>query len=57
MNKFQKVAVKMAKSDVYKELFGGFSKNRNMYYNVLKKNKYPIETALGLKNWNKYFWY
>ena len=59
MNKFQKIAVQMAKDDLKKEnakkLGYKFRKNRNSYYVTLKNKKINIKIALESKNNNKDF--
>lgn len=53
MNKFQKVAVQMAKDDMKKGYKFTFNVIRNAYYAAFKESKMPIKKALGFKNWNK----
>lgn len=57
MNKFQKIAVQMAKDDLKKEnakeLGYNFRQSRNDYYGTLKNKKLNIKRALGFKNYNK----
>lgn len=53
MNKFQKIAIQMAKDDIKKGTGYKFRKLKNGYYEQLKKNKWPILKALGYKDWNK----
>lgn len=54
MNKFQKVAVQMVKDDMKKSNHRiNFRKERNEYYLIIKKHKYPIIGAIGFKNFNK----
>lgn len=53
MNKFQKIAVKMAKDDIKKGYNFRFRKLKNEYYSTFKKDKFPILKAIGYKNWNK----
>ncbi len=57
MNKFQKIAVQMAKDDAKKDCWKyDFKTFRNVYYRVLSdKKRYNIQKALGFKNWNKYY--
>lgn len=58
MNKFQKIAVQMAKDDLNKkyskELRYDFRESRNDWYRIISnKNEFNIKKALGLKNYNK----
>lgn len=59
MNKFQKIAVQMAKDDLKKEnakeLGYNFRQSRNIYYVTLKNKKINIKIALESKNNNKDF--
>lgn len=53
MNKSQKIAVQMAKDDMKKGYEFTFNFNRNGYYAIIKRHRFPIQKALGFKNWNK----
>lgn len=53
MNKFQKVAVQIAKDDIKKRSSYRFREIRNACYAEFKANKVPIKKALGFKNWKK----
>ncbi len=53
MNKFQKVAVQIAKDDIKKGNSYRFREIRNACYAEFKANKVPIKKALGFKNWKK----
>lgn len=53
MNKFQKVAVQIAKDDIKKGSPFKFREIRNACYAEFKASKTPIKKALAFKNWNK----
>lgn len=54
MNKFQKIAVQMAKDDIKKGSRSSFRRLKNDYYNLMKiKSEWPIQKVLDFKNWNK----
>lgn len=53
MNKYQKIAVQMAKDDIKKGIPFKFKTLKNRYYRQIKRNKYSIFIALEYKNWNK----
>lgn len=57
MNKYQKIAVKMAKNDVKKDLYKGcnFVKIARAYYSGWNSNRdsWNIIKCLDYKNWSK----
>lgn len=55
MNKFQKLAVRMAKDDEKKSYWSGTHTRElvNGYISLMKKTKTPYRKALAIKNLNK----
>lgn len=53
MNKFQKISSQMAKDDIKKGSNVRLTALKNGYYAIIKRHRFPIQKALGFKNWNK----
>ena len=57
MNKFQKIACKIAKDDLKKDLYKNqtLKKRARFCYSVInrEKTKWPYEKCVDFKNWSK----
>lgn len=50
MNRYQKIASKLAKDIKVNEEFNSYNINKNMYLNIFKKNSWPIKKVQEFKN-------
>lgn len=54
MNKFQRIAVQIAKDELKKDKRHKLKRSYRAYYSIFKSNpKWSYEKCLDFKNWNK----